>query len=689
MDVWHNILSYCPSPFFGRARRIDKSFGHALSYRSAWHNHRLTIHPGSPDPFPGMSEERYANLLDGMGCMDCGRKDVGRTYWAWQVRWCRECLAKNTVKENGLEDFQRKYPKVLEECIRFGLADNLGNYRTAGWYPATFMGNQVYCEPVYWKADLLETLATFEPREYDVWRPVWWPQGTLPVDMQEWIRAKHLARDEHMQKAQEIERWVASDRRVDVVDKSAIRRLRITSFSERAAQLDPPLRFEALVLIEAFNRSIDIPKEPTDRAWKVLLPKLRKDQAAAEAMLAERHHRHSCSSEYSQSRAIYQSRMTMADAGRGLERFLLGPIASKVLRELGRATNPVANEDIGLIALRTIRARYYEATMAGYPGRPNAVVRPLVMEDARWLWETKITPILFAWPRIRATSALDFRCPGCSRKNLRTLYRFEQLFVHLTKTHARDVGDFRPLHNEWLQGITDFPWLNVEWPINLPMLAAHQTATGRWDPNDDSPYVPAPAQPETKWQYGFEHREVSKVGANPADVMANIIHAGKLFRDIPLEPKIKTSIVVRWAIAKAWEHERDERHVSAAIRQYTRRTPVLKSDIATIQNLPTELIRHGLNDLFPRFRCPLCKIARDRAADRVRSVGDLIYHFRMFHFERLDWYCSMMDLPSEEEIWKAVNVEGMEKALELFESLFPPRNDAAPPMSSLGPCGMS
>ena len=99
MDVWELILSHCPGKFLAKARRINKSFHRALSYESVWKRNRLQVHgPDLPDPFPGMREDEYANLLEGLGCMECGNPKTRKTYWPWQKRWCADCLQKNTVK---------------------------------------------------------------------------------------------------------------------------------------------------------------------------------------------------------------------------------------------------------------------------------------------------------------------------------------------------------------------------------------------------------------------------------------------------------------------------------------------------------------------------------------------------------------------------------------------------------------
>ena len=82
-----------------RARRVNKAFQRALSYESLWKMNRMENHGSDlPGPFPGMREDEYANLLEGLGCMDCGNPKTRKTYWLWQKRWCFPCFQKNTLK---------------------------------------------------------------------------------------------------------------------------------------------------------------------------------------------------------------------------------------------------------------------------------------------------------------------------------------------------------------------------------------------------------------------------------------------------------------------------------------------------------------------------------------------------------------------------------------------------------------
>lgn len=98
MDIWEMIMPYCPLRFLFTARNINTDFRERLKYESIWRKCRIWNYgPDMPDPLPGMKEWDYADLLEGLGCMGCGNKRTRKTYWAFQKRWCKDCLAKKST----------------------------------------------------------------------------------------------------------------------------------------------------------------------------------------------------------------------------------------------------------------------------------------------------------------------------------------------------------------------------------------------------------------------------------------------------------------------------------------------------------------------------------------------------------------------------------------------------------------
>lgn len=96
VDVWENILSFCPPDFLLQAREISSTFRSVLKADShIWKTSRVS-HFGHdmPDPPSGLSEPQYIDLLTGTGCQarGCGDKKARKTYWAFQKRLCMKCF---------------------------------------------------------------------------------------------------------------------------------------------------------------------------------------------------------------------------------------------------------------------------------------------------------------------------------------------------------------------------------------------------------------------------------------------------------------------------------------------------------------------------------------------------------------------------------------------------------------------
>ena len=198
-----------------------------------------------------------------------------------------------------------------------------------------------------------------------------------------------------------------------------------------------------------------------------------------------------------------------------------------------------------LLTLREIRRLFYEIQKAG--GVAAVQGYSLVLEDARWALESKLRPEMNCWPRARRLAATSFKCPGCARTDVNLRYSFEALFVHLRRRHAAALGDFHMLFGDGLEAVTTFPWLNVHWPLNLPVLADHQVALGKWNPDDPRAYVRAPVI-ETGAVTGsaFDGRTIY-LHDGDHDATANIVYAGLLLRDTGLDPTLKTKIVIQYA----------------------------------------------------------------------------------------------------------------------------------------------
>ena len=100
-DFWIQLLANCRPELLFILRLLNTSFKEAISKVSVW-KHSLINEFGQslPDPPQGLSYMNYANLLTKHGCHACDEESKGkarRTYWAFQRRFCEECLGKQVL----------------------------------------------------------------------------------------------------------------------------------------------------------------------------------------------------------------------------------------------------------------------------------------------------------------------------------------------------------------------------------------------------------------------------------------------------------------------------------------------------------------------------------------------------------------------------------------------------------------
>lgn len=100
-DLWSRIFDFITPEFLLQARQTNTLFRMILEKQSQWKSARMeTYGSDHPDPPPGLTEIQYANLLTGIGCQSkrCGERQTRKVYWAFQRRWCPNCVKNNTIK---------------------------------------------------------------------------------------------------------------------------------------------------------------------------------------------------------------------------------------------------------------------------------------------------------------------------------------------------------------------------------------------------------------------------------------------------------------------------------------------------------------------------------------------------------------------------------------------------------------
>ncbi|KAI9845479.1 MAG: hypothetical protein M1837_004817 [Sclerophora amabilis] len=656
IDVWHAILSHCPARFLAKARRINHEFKHILSYESAWTRNRLQNHgDDTPGPLEGMREDEHANLIEGLGCMDCGNPKTRKPYWVWQKRWCLECWGKNTIKEDAAKILVGENLALLDNCVPYGLVDAWGRYEVAGFYEKDWSRKSRQRQRVFSKAAVSQAIVEFQ--EFCALGP----DGKEKTDkeIEGWYGEKSRVTQHRMKHIQQIEKWYEESCRQGQSCNRQLKSQRAEFFKERALTLDPPLESEALALIPAYQRAISIGKPPTERAWKMLLPKLKKDRASAQVDIEERRSLQTDPDQESKEAEYYCQMLRERDVDDAAERRALEICADQVLDDMEESSASLANADFGLLALTDIRCKYYEN-----PDATWLAGHPLLLSDAKWVWERIVYPKLCEREGTRKKTLVSFKCPGCIRTDVHVRYSFENLFNHLTKKHVSALGEFKFLYRRENPLLPQVQWLNIGWPRKLPMLAEHHKATGTWDPDDASPYSQAPPPPDTHEadkileEIEFDGRMVSAIGPNMGSFVDSVIFAGSNLRDVQLDPKLKTLVALTFAMDKHTELYAD--------------FPGIKE----IKQLPLALIREGMYDLFDKLRCGICSKDRDshaRSGDKVHSLATLIEHFEHAHYWKDVYVDDMMVLPGLGELWFTLTRPGNEAAYATVDEFFPRR----------------
>lgn len=482
-----------------------------------------------------------------------------------------------------------------------------------------------------------------------------------------WVKEKAENNRLLMESIQAMEAYVEHERRRKALEVQAIKAQRIEFFKERAAKMDPPLSIEALNLLPKYLLAIDIQKLPSERSWRELRPKLEADRAKAEERLrleAEEKKNHlprqglEASSEYSEKVLRRKDFKTP-------EQLFILELAEKVIAELGEmvASGTLAHVDFIPFVFRRVYDAYQQVPAECKPvdidGRPYR----LLMDDARMIHKEKIIHFITRWDSSKCKAAIQLKCPGCKRKEGCRRHSFEDLIYHIL-THTTRVGSlsyFRPQPHT----PSSIAWCNLEWPINLPILATHRVVSGEWDPNDGSDPIQAPNIPPNIVRNAFEGRCVV-IGNEPprCDFVKNLVHAASLLQGTTLAGKFMTQVAFKYAV---------DRHIGTGSEAFV--------PIKVLHDLPVALLRANVRGLFERFRCHKCvdMDGRDRCGKRfatnAHSLGELTTHYLEAH-EHSSWTRNMFYFPPAEDLWEELMKPGMEEAFKVFDSLFPEDGDS-------------
>lgn len=470
-----------------------------------------------------------------------------------------------------------------------------------------------------------------------------------------------------MERVQAIEAYMEHERRRKALEVQAIKAQRIEFFKERAAKLDPPLSVEALNLLPKYLLAIEIQKLPSDRSWRELRPKLEADRSKAEERLrieAEEKKNH-VSRQGSEAPSEYSEKVLRRKDFKTPEQLFILELAEKVIAELGEmvASGKLAHVDFIPFVFRRVYDAYQQVPAKCKPVDTDGKPYRLLMDDARMIHKEKIIHFITRWDSSKCKAAIQLKCPGCKRKEGCRRHSFEDLIYHIL-THTTRVGSL-----SYFRSQPDTPssiaWCNLEWPVNLPILATHRVVSGEWDPNDGSDPIQAPNVAPIIVRNAFEGRCVVIANEPPrCDFVKNLVHAGSLFQGTNLPGRFMTQVAFKFAV---------DRHIGTGPEAFV--------PIKVLHDLPVALLRANVRGLFERFRCHKCvdMDGRDRCGKRfatnAHSLGELTMHYLEAH-EHSSWTRNMFYFQPAEDLWEELMKPGMEQAYKVFDSLFPEDGDS-------------
>ncbi len=282
-DVWRIILKNSPLKFLLSAKTLNRHFYRLLKEESTiWYESRVNQYSKDmPGPPGQMSEQQYAQLLEGKGCQNisCPQRSTGKVYWAFCVRLCELCYHQKTVKEEYAKRYQLEDPitHFLLSLLPAAVVDG-GKYSRcrlinthSGDWEATTAG------AVYSKAEVDKIQVEFRQLE---------EVGRTADEIADWKAQKKEAAIALTSHLADIENW---DRdRADSAPKYRV--ARADFFKQQAAMLPRseggPMSEDVLKKMLAFKMSLDANTEPSKKTWDILKAKIVPYRAEAEQLVS-------------------------------------------------------------------------------------------------------------------------------------------------------------------------------------------------------------------------------------------------------------------------------------------------------------------------------------------------------------------------------------------------------------------
>ncbi|KAL8952422.1 MAG: hypothetical protein Q9222_001657 [Ikaeria aurantiellina] len=666
IDIWCAIIENSALSFVFKIKDIAKKIRQLLVDKpNIWKTVRLSTYgPDHPDPPPGLNERQYADLLVGCGCQSKGCKDfkARKTYWAFQRRWCIPCMKKNVVMEAGCKSILNKYPDI-QNCIPSVTFDGWGNYQCIGKYTEekpSWLKDDSWSKTGFLRADLARII-----REYEEAENGFSSSDETSVNARKlWIDERTKANNEHVKKLQSIENWMETYKVTVRKQKDTKKRQKSEFFIAKALTMNPPLEFDILKLTPCFRNAISTSAEASEKTWKFLEKKLQIQRGKAESLASLwdslKEHAGQLPSGAEEYATIASERLGNTTD----KQLLILALADEVLQDLITAPDAfkVADEDFVRIAL----SRVYTLFQATVEDDDDC---DLLMDDARMVYVEKIQPIINNMrDESRKEAMSQLKCPGCGKREVDRGHDFLDLMDHIRHVHANRIGDFDYFHvsSAELPAAVSFPWCRLEWPRNLPILAAGQDPKGRWNlharvSEHNSPPFLTDTQRALKI---FDDRvAATSIGPSASDFVGNVMFAVSMLDENGLKDKFRTQIALEYALRK--------------LQQAQDNPP----DFHLFEELHFALLRDGIKGVFEGFRCKNCceTVSREGRtgyfARSAKSLEELSEHYQKEHCPN-EWSQDMLALPTVQELWNELHLPSNKKAYLAFEELFPTRQES-------------
>ena len=276
VDVWEVIMENSPLDFLLKMKGVSREFRTVLKRETKiWYASRTNQYgKDMPGPPNGMSEEQYAQLLDGQGCQNyhCSAENTEKVYWAFRLRLCQKCLVQKTMREEAVHRyrFSDAMTQNLLQLIQAAVVDSGKYSRVRQWNRDQEQWENTAAGPLYLISDLDKIERQFNAL-----------QGKSAAEIQDWKAGKKAEAADLSEQLAAIEEW--KKRQAD--NAARHRHSRIEFFEAQAAKLNPPISGKMLKKMLAFKMSLDANSPPNEAKWKILERKITPYVAEAQVLL--------------------------------------------------------------------------------------------------------------------------------------------------------------------------------------------------------------------------------------------------------------------------------------------------------------------------------------------------------------------------------------------------------------------